>query len=74
MGTNAPKIREFKILREVSKMDSNITNIDCRREDFSLIRDVVGRTSLETPLKSKGAQESWMIFGKGSSKYKNHLF
>ena len=73
-GTNAPKIGEFKILREVSKMNSSITNTDFRKADFSLFRDMLGRTSLKTPLKSKEVQESWLIFRKGSSKHKNHPF
>lgn len=65
---------EFKILREVSKVNSSITNMDFSRGDFSLFRDMLDSTSLETPLKSKEAWESLFIFRKGSSKHKNHPF
>lgn len=73
-GTNAPKIGEFKILREVSMMNSSVTNMDFGRTDFSLLSDMLGNTSLESPLKSKGAWESLFIFRKGSSKHKNPPF
>lgn len=68
--------QEFKNLRELSKMNSRITDVDSRSADFSLRRDTFGRTLLGIPLKGKEVWERWMIKKKkkDSSKRKNHQF
>lgn len=43
----------FKILREEFKGSSRITTSECRRVDFSLVRDLFSRTQLATALESK---------------------
>jgi len=73
-GTNTHKIWQFKILTEVGKMNSNITNMIFGRSDFSIFRDMFTSTSLETPLQSKGTQECLFIFSEDSSKHKDHPF
>ncbi|KFV19397.1 hypothetical protein N340_02194, partial [Tauraco erythrolophus] len=41
---------------------SKLTTPDFRREDFGLLRDLLGRVQWDEALEGRGAQESWLIF------------
>ncbi|GAB0176134.1 hypothetical protein GRJ2_000078600 [Grus japonensis] len=53
---------EFKILRAVRRAHSKLTTLDCRRADFGLFRDLLGRVSWDKALEGRGAQDSWLVF------------
>jgi len=53
---------EFKILRAVRRVHSELTTLDFRRADFGLFRDLLDRVAWHKGLEGRGAQESWLIF------------
>jgi len=53
---------EFKILRALRRVHSKLATLDLRREDFGLLRDLLGRIPWDKALKGAGAQESRSVF------------
>lgn len=53
---------KFKILGGGAKENSRIRTLDIRKEDFNKLRDLVDRNPLETSLRGKGVQETWLYF------------
>lgn len=52
---------EFKILGEMSKMNTRIIALDFRRQDFGLFRNLLGRITGITgrmPCRAKGARRA----------------
>ncbi|GAB0204934.1 mitochondrial enolase superfamily member 1 [Grus japonensis] len=62
LGCSDHEMVEFKILRAVRRMHSNLTTLDFRRADFGLFRDLLGRIPWDKALEGRGAQDSWLIF------------
>jgi len=52
---------EFKILRAVKSMHSNLISLNFRRADFCLFRDLFSRVQWDKALEGRGAQETWLI-------------
>lgn len=44
------------------KAKNRITTMDFRSTEFSLFKDLLGRTLWEMVLERRGVQESWLIF------------
>ena len=64
LGCSDHRIVEYKILRASNKVCSKLTNLDFRRADFSLFRELLGRMIWYKALEGRGAQESWSVFKK----------
>jgi len=64
LGCSDHEMVEFKILKAVTvrRVHSKLTALDCRRADFGLARDLLGRLPGDKALEGRGTQESWLIF------------
>jgi len=47
---------------------SKVRTLNCRKANFQLPKELVRRTSWETALMDKGAEQSWQIFKDTSHK------
>ncbi|KAJ7403658.1 glycerol kinase [Willisornis vidua] len=56
------KMEEFRILKAVRRMHSKLANLDFRRADFGLIKDLLGTVPGDKALQGKEVQGSWVIF------------
>jgi len=53
---------EFKVLRDKGQAMSKIRSLNFRKGNFQLFNELDNRTTWETTLRDKGAQQSWQIF------------
>ncbi|KAM9653655.1 uncharacterized protein ACIBXB_010484 [Morphnus guianensis] len=62
LGYSDHEMVEFKILRAVRRAHSKLANLDFRRADFGLFRDLLGRVPWDTALEGRENQKSQLIF------------
>jgi len=62
LGCSDHKMVHFKILRAVRRAHSKLTNLDFRRADFGLFRDLLGRKPWDKAMEGRGVQETWSVF------------
>ena len=56
---------EFKLLRDIRQAKSKSRKLNFRKANLHLLGELVNKTTWESVLKVKGAEQSWQIFSEG---------
>jgi len=62
LGCSDHTLVEFTVLRDMGKVRSIVRAVNLRKANFKLFKELVNRTSWETVLRDRGAEESWQFF------------
>jgi len=62
LGCSGSIMLEFTHLRDIREAKRKIRNLNCRKAKFQLFRGLVNKTSRQSVLKDKKADQSWQIF------------
>jgi len=58
---------EFAVLRDMGEVKSKVRTLNFRKANFQLFKELVSRTTWETTLRDRGAEENWQNFKYKSS-------
>ena len=62
LGCSDLVLVEFTVLRDTGQAKSEVRTLDFRKGKFQLFKELVSKTSWETGIRDKGAEQSWQIF------------
>lgn len=62
LGCNDHTVVEFAVLREIGEEKGKVKPLNFREVNFQHFKEVVNRTSWETALRDKGAEQRWQVF------------
>ena len=62
LGCSGHALVEFTFLRHMGQAKSKVRTLNFRKAKFQLFKQLVNRTSWQTVLRDKGAEQSWQVF------------
>ena len=62
LGSSDHAVMELAVLRDMGQAKSEVRTLNFRKASFQLLKELVSRTSWETALRDREAEQSWQIF------------